>query len=246
MKKDVSRGKASLLMLVVIGILLILSTHLSYFPSTNPVDATSSGRGADDQSSEDLGKEEQDESARGGDSQTSEDLGKEEQDEEEGSSQSVGETAPANEEVDSSGVLGAEFRGGETIKEGSEIAGGEESESDPLSELRGGDTNKQAPLAISGDNVYVVWWTNNTSNGNDEVLFRVSTDGGATFGDKINLSNTTNADSWKAEIDSDADSVVVTWWEQNQTSDIPVMRVSTDNGATFGPLLMLATNGTIG
>jgi len=80
-------------------------------------------------------------------------------------------------------------------------------------------------------------------------MFKASTDGGATFGDKINLSHTTNrgrSDSWKAEIDSDADSVVVTWWETNQTSDTPVMRVSNDNGATFGPMLMLATNGTIG
>jgi hypothetical protein len=94
--------------------------------------------------------------------------------------------------------------------------------------------------------VYVAWWTNNTANKNEEVLFRVSTDGGATFGDKINLSNTTNADSTRVEIDSDADSVVVTWWESNQTADTPVMRVSTDNGGTFGPMLALATNGTIG
>jgi hypothetical protein len=103
----------------------------------------------------------------------------------------------------------------------------------------------KAPVAISGENVYVAWWTNNTANGNEEIMFRASTDGGATFGDKINLSNTTNADSWKVEIDSDADSVVVTWWETNQTSDTPVMRVSSDNGVTFGPMLMLATNGTI-
>jgi hypothetical protein len=53
------------------------------------------------------------------------------------------------------------------------------------------------------------------------------------------------AGSTRAEIDSDADSVVVTWWETNQTDDTPVMRVSTDNGATFGPMLALATNGTI-
>ena len=105
---------------------------------------------------------------------------------------------------------------------------------------------RMAPPAITGDNVYVAWWTNNTVNNNEEIMFRVSTDGGATFGDKINLSNTTNADSWKAEIASDADSVVVTWWETNQTSDTPVMRVSADNGATFGPMLRLATNGTIG
>jgi phage terminase large subunit GpA-like protein len=109
-----------------------------------------------------------------------------------------------------------------------------------------GEIEKKAPVAILGDNIYVTWQSNNTANNNEEVLFRASTDGGATFGDKINLSNTTNADSTRAEIDSDADSVVVTWWETNQTSDTPVMRVSTDNGATFGPMLMLATNGTIG
>jgi hypothetical protein len=40
--------------------------------------------------------------------------------------------------------------------------------------------------------------------------------------------------------------VYVTWWERNETSDEPVARVSNDNGATFGPLLRLAANGTIG
>jgi hypothetical protein len=108
------------------------------------------------------------------------------------------------------------------------------------------DPGRKAPPAISGENVYVAWFTNNTANNNEEIMFRASTDGGATFEDKINLSNTTNTDSWKAEIDSDADSVVVTWWETNQTADTPVMRVSTDNGATFGPMLTLAANGTIG
>ena len=108
------------------------------------------------------------------------------------------------------------------------------------------DFSRKAPIASSGQNVYMAWWTNNTANGNNEVMFRSSTDGGQTFGDKINLSNTTNADSTRVEIDSDADSVVVTWWETNQTSDTPVARISTDAGQTFGPTLMLATNGTIG
>lgn len=114
-------------------------------------------------------------------------------------------------------------------------------------ERRGGTVivaDRKAPIATSGENVYVAWWTNNT--GNDEVLFRASTDGGTTFGDKINLSNTTDADSTRVEIDSDADSAIVTWWETNSTDDTPVMRVSNDNGATFGSLLQLATNGTIG
>jgi hypothetical protein len=104
----------------------------------------------------------------------------------------------------------------------------------------------KAPAVVSGDNIYIAWWTNNTENGNEEVMFRASNDGGATFGDKINLSNTTDADSWRVEIHGEADTVVVSWWETNQTgSDIPVARVSNDAGATFGPAIMLGTNGTI-
>jgi hypothetical protein len=107
-------------------------------------------------------------------------------------------------------------------------------------------TAAKAPAVISGDNVYIAWWTNKTANNNEEVMFRASTDGGATFGDKINLSNTTNADSWRVEAAGEGDNVIVSWWETNQTSDTPVARISTDAGQTFGPMLMLATNGTIG
>jgi hypothetical protein len=76
-------------------------------------------------------------------------------------------------------------------------------------------------------------------------MFRASTDGGETFGDRINLSNSSDADSWRVEIAGEGDTVVVSWWETNQTSDIPVARISTDAGETFGPMIMLATNGTI-
>jgi hypothetical protein len=102
----------------------------------------------------------------------------------------------------------------------------------------------RAPIATSGENAYITWWSNKT--GNEEVMFRASTDNGATFGDKMNLSNTTEADSDDAEIAASGDNVYVSWWERNETSDTPVARVSNDNGATFGPMLMLATNGTIG
>jgi hypothetical protein len=103
-----------------------------------------------------------------------------------------------------------------------------------------------APVALSGDNIYITWWTNNTANNNNEVMFRASTDGGATFGDKIDLSNTTDADSTRVEIAGEGSNVIVSWWETNQTSDTPVARISTDAGQTFGPILMLGKNGTIG
>jgi hypothetical protein len=102
----------------------------------------------------------------------------------------------------------------------------------------------RAPIATSDNNVYITWWSNKT--GNMEVMFRASTDNGVTFGDKMNLSNTTEADSDDAEIAASGNSVYVTWWERNETSDTPVARVSNDNGATFGQILMLAINGTIG
>jgi hypothetical protein len=105
--------------------------------------------------------------------------------------------------------------------------------------------NPGAPAVVSGDNIYIAWWTNNTENGNEEVMFRASNDAGATFSDKINLSNTTDADSWRVEIAAEGENVAVTWWETNQTSDIPVARISTDAGETFGPVLTLAANGTI-
>jgi hypothetical protein len=105
-----------------------------------------------------------------------------------------------------------------------------------------------APSVVTGENVYVAWW--NGTAGEPEiqtdVMFRASTDGGATFSDKINLSNTTDADSWRVEIAGEGETVVVSWWETNQTSDIPVARISTDAGETFGPLVMLAANGTLG
>ena len=105
---------------------------------------------------------------------------------------------------------------------------------------------RSAPPVVIGDNVYVAWWSNNTANGNNEVLFRVSTDGGASFSDKVNLSNTNDSESERVELDSDGESVVVTWWETNETDEIPNMRVSNDDGETFGPILRLGANGTIG
>jgi hypothetical protein len=109
------------------------------------------------------------------------------------------------------------------------------------------EIDKKAPIAVSDDNVYIVWFNDqNTPNNNSEILFRSSNDSGVTFSDKINLSNTTDANSVNAEIAADGNNVIITWWERNETSNEPVVRLSNDNGATFGPLLRLATNGTIG
>jgi hypothetical protein len=110
-------------------------------------------------------------------------------------------------------------------------------------------TETKAPMAVSqdGNNIYIVWWTNRS--GNWEVMFRASADGGDTFSDKINLSNSPDTQSRTAEIVAFGDSVFVTWWELNENvhphTNESVLRVSTDAGQTFGPVLNLGTNETI-
>src|SRR6476661_520322 len=102
------------------------------------------------------------------------------------------------------------------------------------------ETSTKAPIATSGDkNVYVVWWTNKT--GNDEVMFKASTDGGKTFSDKMNLSNSTNAQSQDVQVAASGNNVYVSWWERNATSNEPVMRISNDNDRTFGEKIMLSS-----
>jgi hypothetical protein len=63
-----------------------------------------------------------------------------------------------------------------------------------------GFTEPKASMVASGDNLYIVWWTN--KSGNWEVMFRASNDAGETSGDKINLSNSTDADSQNTGIDN--------------------------------------------
>ena len=105
----------------------------------------------------------------------------------------------------------------------------------------------KATMIASGENLYIVWWTN--KSGNWEVMFRASNDFGEIIGDKINLSNSTDANSQNAEIVAQDDNVYVSWWETstnpaNKTSE-SVLRISNDNGNTFGPILMLGSNGTL-
>jgi hypothetical protein len=107
---------------------------------------------------------------------------------------------------------------------------------------------EDAPMDASGENVYVVWWSNRT--GQFEVMFRASHDSGRTFGDKINLSNSPDTQSRTAEILAVGNNMVfVTWWELNENvhphTNESVLRVSTDAGQTFGPVINLGTNGTI-
>ena len=83
---------------------------------------------------------------------------------------------------------------------------------------------RKAPVEVSGYNIYIAWWTNKT--GNDEVMFRISTDAGKTLSDSMNLSNSPTSDSQDVRLSEDEGKIAVSWWERNQTSNESVMRIS--------------------
>jgi hypothetical protein len=108
------------------------------------------------------------------------------------------------------------------------------------------EAEEKTQISASGNNVYVVSWDRDP--GNWDIFFARSTDGGVTFEDAMNLSYNPETHSDDAIMLAEGQNVYVTWWERVTLEQprVPVMRVSNDNGATFGPVLMLAANGTIG
>ena len=98
-------------------------------------------------------------------------------------------------------------------------------------------------MAKSGESIYLVWSGNYT--GIPEIMFRASYNNGITFGEKINLSNSTTSDSINPQITASGNNVLVAWWENNQTFQEPVIRFSADRGNNFGPILNLSTNDTL-
>lgn len=98
-------------------------------------------------------------------------------------------------------------------------------------------TGGKAPMVISDKNLYVAWWGNGT--GNFEVFFKASNDNGKTFGDKINLSNSTNGTSGGAGVAASGNNVYVTYWDNKTGIGRVYVRTSNDNGKTFEPEITL-------
>jgi hypothetical protein len=81
----------------------------------------------------------------------------------------------------------------------------------PPINLSNNPTNSFRPgVAVSGNNVYVVW--HDGISGNYEVFFKKSTDGGATFSSPINLSNN-RTESTSGQISVSGNNVYVIWQE---------------------------------
>jgi len=97
-------------------------------------------------------------------------------------------------------------------------------------------------ILLSGFNIYVIWVDFVT--GNDDIYFKRSTDGGASFGNIINLSNDLG-DSYNFKVSLSGDYMYIVWQDEtlgvNGTADIFFKR-STDSGASFGNTINLSND----
>ena len=107
-----------------------------------------------------------------------------------------------------------------------------------LSGNAGNSDNQQ--LAVSGSNVYVVWRDNNP--GNWDVFFRASTDGGATWGEKNNLSDDSGS-SDNPQIAVVGSNVYIVWRDSSAGKNDILFRASTDGGASWSTAKNLSKDG---
>jgi hypothetical protein len=98
-------------------------------------------------------------------------------------------------------------------------------------------------IAVSdNDNIYAVW-EDNPQGTNGEIMFRRSTDNGATF-EGITKLNGESMSSYSPQIAvSDNDNIYAVWEDNPQGTNGEIMfRRSTDNGATFDSIINLSNN----
>lgn len=97
-------------------------------------------------------------------------------------------------------------------------------------------------VAASGNNEYVVWWDDTTANW--DVSFAKSSDGGKTFGDLINISNSSDARSVGARMVTQGNNVYIAWIDMdiNTGQKQVLFRSSNNSGQTFEKPITVSSN----
>lgn len=92
-------------------------------------------------------------------------------------------------------------------------------------------------MDADGNMVYIAWI--DSTYGNTEVLLRVSKDGGNTFSDTINISNS-KGNSESVSIAAEGSSVYIAWHDNSYGRFGVFIRASHDYGNTFSDAIMLS------
>jgi hypothetical protein len=101
-----------------------------------------------------------------------------------------------------------------------------------------------ATMVSAGNNVYIIWHEDVNRTGHPEILFRTSNDGGATFENIVNLSNSPDGRSDNPAISEEGRDVFITFWDDKSGERNPYFIASNDGGIHFGNLIKL--NATAG
>jgi len=86
-------------------------------------------------------------------------------------------------------------------------------------------------IAVNGSNAHVVWY--DTYQGNPEIYYRRSTNGGANWLSEIRLSNN-SFDSYRPSVSVSGSLVHVVWYDNRDGNDEIYYKRSTNSGATWG------------
>jgi len=105
----------------------------------------------------------------------------------------------------------------------------------------GPNLTRDTQMAISGDNVYVVWYENTPNSSG--VFFVRSMDAGTTFTKPINLSGATDKILY-AQIEVHENSLYVIWNDKRFGNTEVFLRQSDDGGNTFGSIQNLSSDDT--
>ena len=96
-----------------------------------------------------------------------------------------------------------------------------------------------AAIAVLGPNVHVVWVDGR--DGNDEIYYKRSTDGGTTWGTDTRLTNASSSSEFPSVAVSGS-CVHVTWYDQRDGNEEIYYKRSTDGGASWGADTRLTNN----
>ena len=103
------------------------------------------------------------------------------------------------------------------------------SEPDNISDNDG--TSGDPQIAVQGDNVYIVW--RDSTPGNFDTLFAISTDNGQTFSEPDNISDNDGDTSGDPQVAVQGDNVYIVWSDDTPGNNDILFAISTDNGQTF-------------